>query len=348
MLYLDSVSTVQGLTLYRDYANPKLFYYLPRSPRLAREAGDPMFQLLIYRRDITDNPAFKTGDRLGGGFLTMTVDLSVPDATIQAGQALEDPISLAQQSPDEFPTGEVGSGANLVVTTVRGPATGTHNQTIAVTYSVMNQGDAASGPYQVGLYLSANKTIDPAVDRLLDEVMFTTGLAPGKTRQKTTNVLVPNIGLSGKYYYGALVGASSKASTKQVSLVRYSLADNNETVTDHQTGLIWQQADDGVARDWANAKQYCADLILGGKADWRLPSLNELETIIDYSRDYPSIDPVFRIYAPYFAHSYWSSTTSASDPATVAWFVGFNEGDTGLYPTDEFIGYYARCVRGRP
>ncbi|MGH8531187.1 MAG: hypothetical protein ACREV1_00305 [Gammaproteobacteria bacterium] len=29
-----------------------------------------MFQLLIYRRDITDNPDFRATDRPGGGFLT--------------------------------------------------------------------------------------------------------------------------------------------------------------------------------------------------------------------------------------------------------------------------------------
>ena len=250
-------------------------------------------------------------------------------------------ISLAQQAPDEFPTGEVGSGANLVVTTVRGPATGTHNQTIAVTYSVMNQGDAASGPYQVGLYLSANKTIDPAVDRLLGKVMFTTGLAPGKTRQKTTNVLVPNNGLSGKYYYGALVGASSKASTKQVSLVRYSLADNNETVTDHQTGLIWQQADDGIARDWANAKQYCADLVLGGKADWRLPLIDELQTIIDYSRVHPAMNPVFGWHLSH----HWSNSTSVSSP-DYAWVVAFDDG--AQYGNGKTNGGWVRCVRGGP
>ena len=84
MLYLDSATTIQGVTLYRDYSSAKLVYYQPRHPRLAREGGEPMFQLLIYRRDITDNPAFKEGNRLGGGFLTMTVDLSVPESVLTA------------------------------------------------------------------------------------------------------------------------------------------------------------------------------------------------------------------------------------------------------------------------
>ena len=84
MLYLDSATTIEGITLFRDYNSSSRLYYLPRFPRLSREAGEPLFQLLIYRRDITDNPAFREGDRLGGGFLTMTVDLGVPESTLKA------------------------------------------------------------------------------------------------------------------------------------------------------------------------------------------------------------------------------------------------------------------------
>ena len=84
MLYLDSAVTTHSVTLFRDYNATNRYYYLPLYPKLTREGGDPLYQLLIYRRDITDNPAFKEGDRLGGGFLTMTVDLSVPEATLKA------------------------------------------------------------------------------------------------------------------------------------------------------------------------------------------------------------------------------------------------------------------------
>ena len=78
-------------------------------------------------------------------------------------------ISLAQQAQDDFSVEDVGAGAKLVVTSVSGPATAIHNQTISVTYTVKNQGTVASGSYKVGLYLSTDKKIDPAADRLLEK-----------------------------------------------------------------------------------------------------------------------------------------------------------------------------------
>src|SRR3954467_10818500 len=59
MLYFDSALELEGVTVFRDFNTPTKFYYMPRAPRLTTEAGAPMFQLLIYRRDITDNPDFK-------------------------------------------------------------------------------------------------------------------------------------------------------------------------------------------------------------------------------------------------------------------------------------------------
>jgi hypothetical protein len=91
MLYLDSSLEIEGLTLYREYDpsnRSKRFYYLPRpSPQLVVEAGQPLFQLLIYRRDITDNPDFHEGEETAGGFLTMTVGLGVPQSTLDAVRA---------------------------------------------------------------------------------------------------------------------------------------------------------------------------------------------------------------------------------------------------------------------
>lgn len=78
MLYLETGLELHGLTLYQDYNNKSLFFYLPKSPRLATEAGQPMFQLLIYRDANASAAAINAG-----GFLTMTTDLGVPAGVLQ-------------------------------------------------------------------------------------------------------------------------------------------------------------------------------------------------------------------------------------------------------------------------
>ena len=54
-------------------------------------------------------------------------------------------------------------------------------------------------------------------------------------------------------------------------------------VTDKKTGLEWQ--DDLIlkrGKNFADAKAYCEALTLGGKNDWRMPSLREVISIIQF------------------------------------------------------------------
>jgi hypothetical protein len=78
MLYLDAAMTVRGITVFRDYNDKSLFYYMPGSPRLTTEAGQAMFQLLMYRDIGTATTAIK-----GGGFLIMTTDLGVQPGVLE-------------------------------------------------------------------------------------------------------------------------------------------------------------------------------------------------------------------------------------------------------------------------
>ncbi len=99
------------------------------------------------------------------------------------------------------------------------------------------------------------------------------------------------------------------------------LVDNADgTIIDRATGLIWTKNDNGHGVLWKDALAYCENLELGGRSDWRLPNVKELEIIVDYSRSpditgSPALDPIFNITSitneagqkdwPYF----WSSTT---------------------------------------
>ena len=118
-----------------------------------------------------------------------------------------------------------------------------------------------------------------------------------------------------------------------------SYQDNgNQTVTDQNSGLVWMQSDDGTARLWQEAVDYCRDLVFAGQGDWRLPSRFELDSIVDYGRSYPAIAPVFSGQASF----YWSADVYAGDPV-YAWGIYFIDG--GDHWLDKINKYYVRCVR---
>ena len=52
------------------------------------------------------------------------------------------------------------------------------------------------------------------------------------------------------------------------------------SVTDNAGGLIWQQADDGFARNWQDSLAYCENLDLAEKDDWRLLTLKSYKVLL--------------------------------------------------------------------
>ena len=122
---------------------------------------------------------------------------------------------------------------------------------------------------------------------------------------------------------------------------RFSRDATTMVVTDTQTHLQWQDDDDAKTNslDWSSAIDYCENLTLGGKDDWRLPNFNELYYIADKSIYNPALSSVF---VNVVSGGYWSSTTHASD-SSLAWGVDFLNGYGGW--GDKSHSYFVRCVR---
>ncbi len=94
MLNLDSRMEILGLTVYQDADRPKQFYYLPGQPHITHEHGDPLFDLFTFRK------GGAAGADFAGGFLNMSVDVSIGGLKDQIEQKLKeqygDDATLAQ------------------------------------------------------------------------------------------------------------------------------------------------------------------------------------------------------------------------------------------------------------
>lgn len=117
-----------------------------------------------------------------------------------------------------------------------------------------------------------------------------------------------------------------------------------ECVKDNVTGLIWEGKEASGARGFGNtytnlasgaaddASGYVAAINatgLCGYNDWRLPTPDELHTLVNYGRSHPAADTTW------FAHTatttgtaYWTSTLNVANPAR-AWGVYFDVGYVG-------------------
>ncbi len=134
----------------------------------------------------------------------------------------------------------------------------------------------------------------------------------------------------------ALSGAPRRASA-DAPPGRYAVASGE--VQDTQTGLVWQQARSGSTMQWSAAQSYCTGLGLNGHR-WRLPSINELQTLVDEGTMNPAIDAT--AFPGTSAEYYWSSSALAGS-SSYAWFVAFYYG----FPSYDGVAgaNWVRCVR---
>jgi len=121
----------------------------------------------------------------------------------------------------------------------------------------------------------------------------------------------------------------------------------NGIVTDTVSKLEWQDDysdNDGDIKytTWQESINYCENLVLDEKSNWRLPNINELNSIVDDTKRRPSINNIFKSTN---SNIYWSSTTNmiAELGFNRAWCIEFEFGGTGspLKTKKHFV----RCVK---
>lgn len=121
----------------------------------------------------------------------------------------------------------------------------------------------------------------------------------------------------------------------------YDTATSGVVVRDRVTGLTWERSVDLGGRLWADAGAYCDGLSLDGHDDWRLPTLIELVSLVDFTQQNPSIDATAFPATP--ADSFWTSSPVVGSPGDF-WYVQFTTGFN--YPGhSDFLPIKVRCVR---
>lgn len=132
---------------------------------------------------------------------------------------------------------------------------------------------------------------------------------------------------------------------------RYQL-NGDGTVQDKATGLIWKRCSEGqsgadckqgaaVTYSWMDAIALAAASDFAGSKEWRLPTITELATLLEYRCTMPAINLTVFPVTP--ATNYWSSTPYAGY-VNGAWNVNFNDGVQDNCSKNYRL--YVRLVRG--
>ena len=116
---------------------------------------------------------------------------------------------------------------------------------------------------------------------------------------------------------------------------------DNLTILDTTTLLIWQKSVSNKQISFYDADTYINQLNqsqFAGYSDWRLPSLEELKTLLENKQMKGGylINPVF----DNMSNIFWSSTNSEGDGA---WYFDFRDGSVlGMFKSRT---YFVRAVR---
>lgn len=123
----------------------------------------------------------------------------------------------------------------------------------------------------------------------------------------------------------------------------------NAAVLDNETGLVWAQSpetqpDPALSPTWLQAMTTCNVRTVGGRFGWRLPTIQELATLLD-----PAVPPPGPTLPPGHPFGnvrrtvYWSATTRITN-ADHAYAALLGDALVGFFPKSSTVSLW--CVRG--
>ncbi|WP_405571099.1 DUF1566 domain-containing protein [Winogradskyella sp. Asnod2-B02-A] len=171
-----------------------------------------------------------------------------------------------------------------------------------------------------GQYWSSTKYVKGPLQNIKMEGAFGFNFADGHIKAYET----------GLYYNGDTgvrdPGCFVRAVRGKENVYGINVFINNDdgTVTDNATGLMWQQVDDGDTYNWKDALKNAKNSKLAGYNDWRLPNTKELQSIVDYDKKtIPAINEAF-FKCTNNDSWFWTSTTQGDFKYT-ACYIAFGK-----------------------
>ncbi len=123
---------------------------------------------------------------------------------------------------------------------------------------------------------------------------------------------------------------------------RFQLVLDDQAVLDKETGLVWERSPSTTLMSWSDAIYHCYNMNVDGRKGWRLPTVEELASLVDPTQPAPTL-PAGHPFTNVRSSFYWSATTLAGGTSS-AWGVSFYGGlANGSAKSD---ASYVWCVRG--
>lgn len=130
---------------------------------------------------------------------------------------------------------------------------------------------------------------------------------------------------------------------------RFEAALGGAAYLDKETGLVWERVPDTLSgtQRWDDSIVFCHSKEVGGRMGWRLPTVEELASLVDRTQT-PAL-PILHPFSIFPATTFWTATTSVY-LSNVAWYVNFISGtlhNTGPESSkSSSSNNYFWCVRG--
>jgi hypothetical protein len=123
---------------------------------------------------------------------------------------------------------------------------------------------------------------------------------------------------------------------------RFTPALGGAAILDRETGLVWDKAPDTAPVAWVDAPFTCFNRSVGGRRGWRLPTVEEILSLVDPSASSPAL-PAGHPFVGIQPDLYWTATSIAGFGGEA---YGVSMADGSLSDQSKAVLSRYWCVRG--